>query len=73
MHPYEEFYCCELAVKLSNSLRSIKVALRNLEKINLILKRISGKQHIITSIVSTHFMPICVTFFSRLSATVTWE
>jgi predicted nucleotidyltransferase len=45
MHPDEEFYLRELAVKLDSSPRSINVELRNLEKIKLILKRISGKQH----------------------------
>jgi len=45
MHPDEEFYLRELAAKLSSSPRSINVELRNLEKINLLLKRISGKQH----------------------------
>jgi predicted nucleotidyltransferase len=45
MHPDEEFYLRELAVKLNSSPRSINVELRNLEKISLLLKRISGKQH----------------------------
>lgn len=45
MHPDEEYYLRELAVKLSSSPRSIHLELRNLEKIDLLLKRISGKQH----------------------------
>lgn len=45
MHPDEEFYLRELAAKLNSSPRSIHVELRNLEKIRLLQKRISGKQH----------------------------
>jgi len=45
MHPDEEFYLRELAANLHNSPRSIHVELRNLEKISLLQKRISGKQH----------------------------
>ncbi len=45
MHPDEEFYLRELATKLKSSPRSISLELQNLERISLLRKRISGKQH----------------------------
>lgn len=45
MHSDEEFYLRQLAKQLHASPRSISLELQNLESIEFIIKRISGKQH----------------------------
>jgi len=45
MHPDKEFYLRELSNQFHLSPRAVSVELKNLESIELIKKRISGKQH----------------------------
>jgi predicted transcriptional regulator len=46
MNPDSEYYLRELAEKFNVSPRHISLELQNLKNIDLIKKRISGKQHI---------------------------
>ena len=48
MNPDSEYYLRELATKFNVSPRHISLELQNLKKIDLIRKRISGKQHYYT-------------------------
>ena len=45
MHPEQEFYLRELSNQFHLSPRAVSMELKNLESIELIKKRISGKQH----------------------------
>lgn len=45
MHPGEEFYLRQLSNQFKLSPRAVSLELNNLEKIELLKKRISGKQH----------------------------
>ena len=45
MHPQKEFYLRELSGKFNLSPRSVSLELKNLESIELLRKKVSGKQH----------------------------
>ena len=49
MHPDQEFYLRELSNRFKLSPRAVSLELKNLESIELIQKRVSGKQHYYTA------------------------